>query len=146
MDFRFWQRWLSVAGILLVLFGISLAFFNRSPVFDFLINNQVDSVFWGSKQVNPDITHFQGFVYGVLGATMAGWGVAVFYLGAFPFRDRQRWAWNAVALSILLWYLVDSGISILYGVYFNVVLNSAFLFIFALPLLFTRRYFSELPE
>jgi hypothetical protein len=142
-DFRFWQRWLSVGGILLVVFGLSMALINRSLVFDFLINNQLNPVFWGTGQVGSDISRFQGFVYGVLGATIAGWGIIVYFLAAFPFWDRQRWAWNAIAVSTGLWYLVDTGISIAYGVYFNVAVNSLFLIFFSLPLIFTHRYFSE---
>lgn len=134
------------AGILIVVFGLSLALFNRLPVFDFLINNQLNPVFWRSDRVSPDIAWFQGFVYGVLGAAMAGWGLVVFYLGAIPFRDLQRWAWNAISVSAILWYLVDTGISIVYTVYFYVAVNSFFLIIFTLPLLFTYGYFFEPPE
>ena len=39
------------------------------------------------------------FVYGVLGAVMVGWSVALWSVVTGPLRHREPWAWNAVGAS-----------------------------------------------
>ena len=141
-SFNFWHKWLLVCSIILVVFGLVMAFFNQTPLFDLLFNERVNPSFWGNKQLDGTITHFQGWAYGVLGATVAGWGVMVFFNIQYPFKNRQRWAWTASALSITVWYIVDTWISLAFGVYFNALFNTMILLLFALPLIFTRKQFS----
>jgi len=101
-NFSFWQKWLFAVGWVLTIFGISLALFNQTPSFDFLFNKQVNPVFWKEGQVTPEIVEFQQWIYGVLGATIAGWGIGVAFLAHHPFRNKERWAWNAIALGVTI--------------------------------------------
>jgi hypothetical protein len=142
-NFNFWHKWLLATSIILITFGLGVAFFNQSSVFNQTFNNQINPAFWGHSQIEGTITHFQGWVYGVLGATVAGWGVMVFFIIQYPFINRQRWAWTACALSIGVWYAVDTWISLAFGVYFNALFNTLLLLLFALPLIFTRSHFNE---
>ena len=66
---------------------------------------------------------FQRFVYGVLGMTVAGWGVFFIYVARYPFRRRERWAWTCIFAGITLWFIPDTAISAYFGVYVNVALN-----------------------
>ncbi len=139
-SFTFWQRWLFILGLIIVVFGLGMATLNSTSLFD-LLNRQVDPIFWGAQPLPREALAFRGWTYGVLGATMAGWGVFIAFLAQSPFRRRERWAWNCITLGILVWYLPDTAISFASGVAFNAALNTGLLMLVALPLLFTRKEF-----
>jgi hypothetical protein len=40
-----------------------------------------------------------------------------------------------------LWYVLDTGFSLFYGVNFNALFNTALLILFAIPLAFTHKAF-----
>ncbi|MFZ5908582.1 MAG: hypothetical protein ACOYYU_01030 [Chloroflexota bacterium] len=140
--FDFWQKWLFTTSVIVAVFGLALAFFNHTPLFDALFNDHIDPQFWGGAALTPESLLFQRWIYGVLGATVAGWGVLLAFLARTAFRKRERWAWNGIAGSMLLWYLLDTAISLQFRVTFNAAFNTLLLVLVALPLAFTRRYFS----
>jgi hypothetical protein len=140
-SFSFWSRWLFVVALVIVVFGVFMALLNGTAVFDWLFNNQVDPVFWGDTAVPPPADTFQRFIYGVLGATVAGWGVFLVFITHYPFRRREKWAWNCILVGMGLWYLIDTPISLYFQVYFNAAFNSLLLVLAFLPLAFTRRFF-----
>jgi len=142
-NFSFWQKWLFAVGLLLAVFGLALAFFNQAPFFDFLFNNQINPVFWTDGQIAPETIRFQQWIYGVLGATIAGWGVTVAFLARHPFRNKERWAWNAIALGVTLWFITDTAISLYFRVYFNAAFNGVVFLAVVIPLALSRKYFVE---
>jgi len=141
-DFNFWQLWLSVFSWIVVIFGVGMALLNRTPLFA-LFDAQVNPAFWGPGAVPVGVDGFQGWIYGVLGAAMAGWGVFLVFMARYPFQRRERWAWNCILWGLLLWYVLDTGISFYSGVLFNAFFNTAILILGLLPLYFTRRGFRE---
>lgn len=72
---------------------------------------------------------------------MAGWGVLLAFISHFPFKAKERWAWNAVAAGIGLWYVLDTPLSAYYGVSFNLLFNTALLLLVAIPLAARRKFF-----
>lgn len=72
---------------------------------------------------------------------MAGWGVLLAFIAFYPFKARQRWAWNGLAAAFGIWFVVDTAISAINGVGFNVVFNTLLLLAAAIPLVLTRRNF-----
>jgi hypothetical protein len=141
-EFSFWQRWLFAVGALLTVFGIVMAFFSGTAVFE-LFNSQVDPVFWRTEDIADNARRFQQWIYGVLGATVAGWGVFVTFVAHYPFRKKEKWSWDCLVVGLLLWYLTDTAISLNFKVYFNAVFNTVLLVLVMLPVIFTRRYFVE---
>jgi hypothetical protein len=135
--FRFWYRWLMAVSILLIFFGVFMAIFNPTPFFD-LFNSQIDPVFWGESPLPPSTASFQAWVYGVLGATVAGWGICMAFIVYYPYRRRERWAWWALTVGIAVWYLIDTSISLAHGVVFNAAFNTLLLLLAGIPLLATR--------
>jgi len=143
MGFAFWQRWLFILAIVIIVFGLLLAFLSQTAVFELLFNRQINPVFWGTSEVEPNVRRFQSWIYGVLGATVAGWGVFLAYIARYPFKERESWAWNCIALGMLGWYLVDTALSISFRVYYNAVFNTILLAGIVLPLVMTRREFER---
>lgn len=138
--FKFWQRWFFVLGVMIVVFGVFMAIFNQTSIFNFF-NNQINPVFWQAVSFTEDTAQFQGWIYGVLGATMAGWGLMFIFIVQNPFQARQQWAWAAIAFSLGFWYLLDTAISLYFGVTFNAIFNTLLIGLVMLPLIRTRKYF-----
>jgi len=139
-SFAFWQKWLWAVGVAIAAFGVVMVFLSGTALFD-VFNSQIDPVFWGS--VGPDAASagFRQWVYGVWGSTIAGWGVTIAYLAGNAFKKRERWAWNGIVAGLLVWYVLDTLVSVLSMVYFNVGFNTALLTLAGMPLVFTRKAF-----
>jgi hypothetical protein len=134
---KFWYGWLKVAGIIVVVFGILLAIISQLKGF-LLITEQIARIFFLNEQVLVHIASLQAWMIGIIGATTAGWGVTLLYLILIPLKRKEKWAWNAIFLSLLIWFVIDTSISTYYGAKFNVFLNIALLLQFLAPLLFIR--------
>ena len=140
-NFRFWQIWLLVVSLYLAVFGLVLAFFNQSSLMNVLFNDHINPVFWQGEIAPENMAAFQAWIYGVLGATVSGWGIAMAFLAQVPFKAREKWAWNAFAASLTIWFVADTLLSAMHGVAFNVGFNVALLLLLGLPLVFTKKHF-----
>ncbi len=138
--FQFWQKWLFVVGLIVTAFGAFMAFLNSTAAFD-LLNVHYNLVFWGSKSVSGGTKAFQQWIYGAWGGTVVGWGILVAFMAHYPFKAREKWAWTALFTAMLVWFVVDTGISLYFRVYVNAILNAVLFMAIMLPLVFTRRYF-----
>ncbi len=136
-NFTSWCRWLWIASLVLIVFGIAMALLNQTIVFATL-NRSIDPVFWPA-QVPGGVSAFQGWVYGAWGATVIGWGVMVAALARYAFPRREAWAWWAMAAGLGVWYVIDTAVSAMHGVWVNVVLNTVLIIMFAIPLAATCR-------
>ena len=133
---RLWRCWLLVVSVFITIFGTVMATFNSTVVFAFF-NAQINPAFWGGSSVPAPAQAFQAWVYGAWGATVMGWGVTMFFIAYYPFKQQEQWAWNAVFVSVLMWFTLDTAISWVYGVLINVLLNTTILILVLIPLLFT---------
>lgn len=137
----FWDRWLQLVAAVIVGFGLLLALLNNSGPMQVLFHRQIDPTFWPD---GPPLAAqaFRTWAYGILGATMAGWGVAIWALARTAFVRRERWARDALAAGVLIWFVLDTWLSLASGVTFNALFNTLFLLLMAPPLLATWRQFS----
>lgn len=140
--FRFWQRWLFLASVFFSAFGVVVALFPNA-FFLTMWTDTVASAFYGGTE--PDAAaHFRSFMMGPLGGTIAGSYLLQAFVAAIPFARREPWAWWASLSAMLLWFGVDSSLSILHGAAFNVwMINLMPLVAFLPPLITTRRAFAS---
>ena len=141
MSFSFWQKWLVGVSIYHVVFGLVYAFFNQSQFMDVLLNQYYDPHFWPDNQISTGTIQFKGWISSVVGAVVASWGLLIAFIAYYPFKLLEKWAWKCIAFAITLWFVVDTVFSLYYGVSINAVFNLFTLVLFALPLLFTWKYF-----
>ena len=139
-SFSFWQRLMFVVGIVVSIFGVLMALFSGTSLFD-LFNRQIDPAFWGANAVGDAARQFQHWLYGVWGATIAGWGIILTYIAHYPFTKRERWAQNALVFGLAVWFVLDTSLSLQYKVYFNAAFNMVLLILVGLPILLTRNEF-----
>ncbi|MDR1954548.1 MAG: hypothetical protein LBP82_01180 [Candidatus Methanoplasma sp.] len=129
--------------IAFALFGLFIALFNQTPVFDILFNDQIDPVFFGSAALTPEMMLFRQWTYGVLGATCVFAGILMFFIVDNAYRKKERWAWYCIVLGLTGWFVIDGAVSLYFSVYFNAAFNIVLLTAALVPLIFTKKYFFE---
>jgi hypothetical protein len=77
---------------------------------------------------------YVAFVFRVLGAVIVGWMVALAGIAVVPLRRREPWAWWTVASSMVVWFVIDTGMSVIVGQHSHAAFNLAFLLAVAVPL------------
>jgi hypothetical protein len=139
-----WWRWLLVVCVVVAVFGLMLAI--APGVFHSTLGQITYNSFFehdAYAALSAGELTYQDWLMGVLGATMAGWLVMMGWLVAGPFRRGERWAWTAITLGMIVWFVLDTGTSLAHGVVFNAISNLGFLFGFGIPLVATYRHFHK---
>lgn len=130
--------------MIVILYGLGLAFFGQSLIYNVLLNNQINRAFWGTTPLTDSVIAYQKFVYGVLGTVVGGWGVILLFITHYPFRRKEKWAWIGLTLSLTFWFFTDTPISLYYGAYSNALMNTLMIVALGLPLYCTRKEFTKL--
>ena len=140
MAFESWHRLILYSSVFFVFFGITSALAPYSGLFDFWIDAMNEAFF--SAGISTEANQLRGFLMGPLGGTIAGSYMLQTFVVAVPFKRREPWAWHAVLWPMLLWFVVDSAVSVAHGAWFNVYLvNIMPLILFGIPLAATRSAF-----
>ena len=133
--FEFFRLWLIVVGAGIAAGGVLLSLLGGTRVFA-VMNRLIDPAFWDGLPDAP-AQRFRAWIYGLLGAIMAAWGLTVAILVSQAWNTRQSWVWWSVAASVGLWFVLDTGQSLRYRVFANAAINTALLVALAIPLAFT---------
>lgn len=139
-SFDFWHKWLLAASILCVAMGLLIALAPSSFLFGFHTTAMAETFFQGTMPEDAD--RLRTFLFAPLGGTIAGCFLLQTFIVWVPFYRREPWAWHAVLWAMLLWFVVDSGLSIHHGAFFNVwMVNIWALLLVGLPLAMTYKDF-----
>ncbi len=112
--------WISLAGIIGLLFGIFYTFFglNGLPVYQKLIPSSV----------------YMPWSNGLYGAVFIGFSVLLFFVGRHAFKTNDKYLMKALLYGIASWLLVEALFSFYYGVYFNIGVDVLLMIVLGLPL------------
>lgn len=132
-----WNKWMIVYSIIILFGGFSMAFI--IPIV-FSSNDPflVEVTGLSTADIQPELTKYTHFIFGILGSTMMGWGVLLLMLSYRLLNNTEKWIWKAISISILVWYIPDTVISLMYGSFLNVILNTTLL-VGAIPPLYANR-------
>ena len=116
MDEKIFGIWFSVISIILVLVGLIFSVFGLDilPV----INQQV-LVPWVSS---------------IYGAVLIGWGITLLLVGRYALSKKDYTLLEYLLYGLFLWLAIEALFSFYLGVYFNVGVDIAVFFLFAVPL------------
>ncbi|MCC5805751.1 MAG: hypothetical protein JJU00_05420 [Opitutales bacterium] len=143
--FLFWQRWLLAVSVLQIFVGLLIALAPDSVLF--AAHTRALAATWFDGGLTDDATALRRFFFGIIGGTIAGYFLLQTLIVWIPFRRRERWAWHAVLWALLLWFTVDSTMSVRHGALFNVwMINIWPAVLTAVPLAMTRRAFARGPS
>ncbi len=125
-----WLAWLQVVLVLLFLYALVLVFAGgvaRSmfSAFGFGPSDAIDT---------DEVRDYLELPFMVLGAVMAGWTFMMLQIVRGPLRDGAAWALPALTRSLVLWFVLDTGMSLVLGFPAHALFNIPFAIALAIPL------------
>jgi hypothetical protein len=121
MNTKILMIWFSAVSVILVLWGVTFAFFGLGVL---PVMNRGILLSWESA---------------LYGAIMMGWGVTLFMVGRIAFRRNDAELMKALLCGIVLWLVVEGLFSAYLGVWFNVGVDIVVLGLFSVPLVASIR-------
>lgn len=82
-------------------------------------------------------------VHGILGAVIAGWMITAGAIVIGPLRRREPWAWWAIVTASVVWFALDTSLSLALGFAGHGLFNLGFALALAVPLVAIKR---EIPS
>lgn len=141
-NFNFWQKWLLTVSIFLTIVGVFIAVGSNTALFEVHTAAISETFFQGD--LSEEANELRSFLFAPMGGTIAGYFLMQSFIVWRPFYKREVWSWHAIFWALLLWFFVDSGMSIFHGAFFNVwMVNIWTLFLVGLPLWMTRSEFRK---
>lgn len=115
------EIWISVAGIIGMLFGIFYAFYGLGgfPAYGKLIPKDV----------------FNPWSNGLYGSTFIGFSVLFFFVGRYAFQKNDPELMKALLYGTYAWPVVEAAFSFYYGVFFNIAVDIALSLFLGFPLI-----------
>jgi len=136
-----WWRWLVVAAWVVILFGLAMVL---APGFTLrLFGLLLYSSSGHMESFGAEAVTYLSLTHGVLGAVMVGWGITLLFAALGPFRRGSREGWRIIAVSLAVWFVLDTAFSLWSGFWQNAVLNLGLAILFAVPLAATYRAFHQ---
>lgn len=140
-QFNFWQKWLTYANVMTVMVGLLVAFAGNSFFFD-LHNHYTEEVFFQGDSFDPAVLNLKNWLFGIIGGTIVGFHLLMITISENAFKRKEKWAYQAMWIGMLSWFLIDSGLSFYYGAIHNILLiNIVALVLIGLPLVMMRKEF-----
>ena len=90
-----------------------------------------------ARGLDSDGVTYSIFAFSVIGAVIAGWMVLLLFVVGFvasPDRDTRAAARRAMALSVTIWFTLDTGFSLATGEVEHAAFNLPFMTLLAVPL------------
>ncbi len=127
----FWRAWLTIMCGVVVLFGLIMAG-GAVPATEAPARLLLE---W-QNQGPLAIDRAARVTLGVLGGVMCGWGVTLYaaFQAAHMIGQPATRIWRLISVSMVVWFAVDSTLSIATGFALNALMNVGFLLAFVVPI------------
>jgi hypothetical protein len=135
----FWRKYLTIVGLSLIAFGVYITFCKNTPLFA-PFGNLIDPIFWPDGTVTEGTRNFKGFIYSFSGVYVLLWGMNFLFISKYALIPGNRWAWNCLVSSTIIWFITMVPFSIYYRVYYNVIGDVLFFITVAIPMIRIRKY------
>lgn len=130
----FWHRWLVIWCWIMLCFGAIFAAL-ALPALSGPALTMIDVVDWPYDGNPSALDRHAAVGFALLGCVMLGWGTLVLAIVQDSQMSQEPRVWRMLTTSMLVWYVTDSGASVLLGVPLNALSNTVFLVTFLLPVL-----------
>ncbi len=137
MPQRCYEYWLYAFALAHVLGGLALPWLIHTELFRYY--NQ--TLYAALRLQDAPSQEAARFLLGLIGPTMASWGLLFFLVLRQGFARPTPAAWWLILLALLLWAPYDSWLSWRQGLPLNALINAVALLLVLPPLLLLRPYF-----
>ena len=123
-------KWLEVVLILVLIYSLLLVFAGATAgsLFSWF-------GFGPDKSIHTDaVRDYLLLPYMVLGAVMASWAFLMIQIVRGPLKKGSAWAWTFLTQSLSLWFILDTGMSLVLGYPMHAVFNLPFALALGIPL------------
>lgn len=123
-------KWLETVLILVLLYSVLLVFAGATAgsLFSWF-------GFGPDESIDTDaVRDYLRLPYMVLGAVMAGWLFLMIQIVRGPLKENSPWAWTYLVRSLGLWFILDTGMSLVLGYPMHAVFNIPFAIALGVPL------------
>lgn len=125
-----WIRWLLVILVVLLAYGLLLVFAGAvaGSLFSALGFGPSDEI------DTAEVRDYLRLPFMVLGAVLAGWAVTLIQLVRGPLRDGETWVAPLMIRSLVAWFILDTGMSLVLGFPMHALFNVPFAIALGVPL------------
>lgn len=125
-----WLVWLQVVLAVLFVYGLVLVVAGSfaQSLFTLLGFGPPASI------ESTELTAYLRLPVAVLGAVMAGWAAMMLILVRGPLASGVRWALPALAVPLAVWFMLDTGMSLVLGYPTHALFNVPFALALGVPL------------
>lgn len=141
----FWSRWIKFLGFFLIIYGLAMVFvpqaMNQTLVGPLLYGNN-EALRSGFVLMGEPEATFLEAMSGLLGTVTVGWAIQIAWIAHKPFRRGDTWAWNALAVSVSAWAVLEFYFKLISGISgLGLFAHFGLLIAFEIPLMMTYRHF-----
>lgn len=131
------KHWLQLLALLHIIVGLSLPFLAGTFLFDYYHAQLLEAF-----HTKDEAARQMGiFMVGILGPTIASWGLLFLFIVGYAYKERSYRAWLYMVIAVIGWSLADMGYSLLYGVMLNILIDLVVMSLLLIPLLASRSHF-----
>lgn len=123
-------KWLEVILFLVLIYSLLLVFAGSTA-------GSLFSWFGFGPEKSIDTAAVRDYLrlpYMVLGAVMAGWVFLMIQIVRGPLKEGSVWAWTFLVRSFSLWFILDTGMSLVLGYPMHALFNIPFAIALGIPL------------
>ena len=123
-------KWLEVVLILVLIYSLLLVFAGTTAGSLFTWFG-----FGPEESINTAaVWDYLRLPFMVLGAVMAGWVFLMIQIVRGPLKEGSAWAWTFLVQSLSLWFILDTGMSLVLGYQMHALFNIPFAVALGIPL------------
>jgi hypothetical protein len=121
MEQKHFIWWITIAGLIGIMFGIfySIAGLEGLPVYQKFVS----------------VESLEGWSRGLYGATFIGFSVLLLLLGRRAIQQKDKELGNILVFGIAAWIVYEALVSLIYGIYINVLVDVVLVAFLSYPLL-----------
>lgn len=129
-----WIRWLEVVLVVVLAYSLLLVVAGSAA------GSMFSALGFGPPDAidEDDVRSYLRLPYMVLGAVLAGWSMTMLQLVRGPLRDGATWVVPIMVRSLALWFVLDTGMSLVLGFPTHALFNVPFGVALAVPLMGLR--------
>jgi hypothetical protein len=142
-SFTFWQKWLVIINCIAIIMGFFLPFVSTVDFIAEGYNHALAEAFFAQKTLHEDVFVYNQWVWAMLGAVIMGWSICMLFIALYPFKNRDKWAWWCIGVSLIVTFIVDIGFSVYFNFHMEIIIALSWFLPGIIAIIATHKDFFE---